>query len=127
MKYSSFGAGLRLLIQREMRWHLQHASTPRMVVISERETSQSIFAGRARTCTSTFYKVSIRAASQLRLSCLEFPLRLLPILDGVSICLTSCKIEFIRASLDVFSGRTSVGRPLLCGKHMPDHRLCFFF
>src|SRR4026208_1606547 len=29
-------------------------------------------------CTSTFSKVSFRAATQLRLSCLEFPLRLLP-------------------------------------------------
>jgi hypothetical protein len=52
MKYSSFGAELRLLVQSEMRRHLQHVPTPWMVVISESEKSQLTFARRARMCTS---------------------------------------------------------------------------
>lgn len=63
-------------------------------------------------CMSTFSKVFIRAASPLRMSCLEFPLSLLPILGCVSIYPISCKIEFIRAPFDVFSMRTIIDQHL---------------
>src|SRR5678816_2247001 len=53
MKYSSFGAGFRLLVQREMRCHLQHEPTSEIFANNESEKSPSTFACKARVRTST--------------------------------------------------------------------------